>query len=80
MVPSVLSDRVFFPSLFLMEPLGKPALSSNLPTVLSLLTCLVMFLPPFLIFIMLANNETLLLFSFQSLGKPDNQENDSDNE
>jgi len=54
MVPRVLSDRVFFPSLFLMEPLGKPAFSSNLPTVLSLLTCRVMLLPPFsIIFIML---------------------------
>jgi hypothetical protein len=27
--------------------LGKPAFSSNLPTVLSLLTCRGMFLPPF---------------------------------
>jgi hypothetical protein len=74
MVPSVLSERVFFPSLFLTEPLGKPALSSNLPTVLSLLTFRAMFLPPFFNYLIYYAAE-LLFLKLHSLYKPDNSEN-----
>jgi hypothetical protein len=73
MVPSVLSEREFFPSLFLMEPLGKPALSSSLATVLSLLTLRAMFFPPFFNYLFCYSAE-FLFFKLHSLYQPDNSE------